>query len=328
MATMDKIFAGHAERQAALEAIKAENPLADGVAWIQGELVPLSEARIPLLDQGFMHSDLTYDVPSVWDGRFFRLDDHLDRLDASCEKLRLKVPLPRDEVKEILCEMVARSGIRDVFVELIVTRGLKGVRGSRPEDLRNNNLYMFIQPFIWCQEPEVQYTGGSAIVARTVRRVPPGAFDPTVKNLQWGDLVRGLFEAQDRGAAHPFLTDGDANLAEGSGFNILLVKDGVIYTPDRGCLEGVTRKSVIDAARSLGIEVRMETVPVEAAYQADEIFMSTTAGGIMPITTLDDKPVKDGKVGPVTKAIWDRYWAMHWEDEYSFKIDYSVASEK
>ncbi|KJK66446.1 D-AAT-like protein [Aspergillus parasiticus SU-1] len=322
MTSMQKVFAGYAARQAVLEA--SNNPFAKGIAWIEGEYVPLAEARIPLLDQGFMHSDLTYDVPSVWDGRFFRLDDHLTRLEVSCEKLRLKVPLPRDEVKRILVDMVAKSGIRDAFVELIVTRGLKGVRGTRPKDIVNR-LYMFIQPYVWVMEPEVQSTGGSAIVARTVRRVPPGAIDPTIKNLQWGDLVRGMFEASDRGATYPFLTDGDAHLTEGSGFNIVLVKDGVLYTPGRGVLQGITRKSVFDAARACGIEVRLEFVPVELAYNADEIFMSTTAGGIMPITSLDGKPVNGGQVGPVTKAIWDTYWAMHYDPTYSFQIDYDGA---
>ncbi|KAG2421901.1 hypothetical protein HFD88_005877 [Aspergillus terreus] len=322
MASMDKVFAGYAARQAILESTETTNPFAKGIAWVEGELVPLAEARIPLLDQGFMHSDLTYDVPSVWDGRFFRLDDHITRLEASCTKLRLRLPLPRDQVKQILVEMVAKSGIRDAFVELIVTRGLKGVRGTRPEDIVNN-LYMFVQPYVWVMEPDMQRVGGSAVVARTVRRVPPGAIDPTVKNLQWGDLVRGMFEAADRGATYPFLTDGDAHLTEGSGFNIVLVKDGVLYTPDRGVLQGVTRKSVINAAETLGIEVRVEFVPVELAYRCDEIFMCTTAGGIMPITTLDGNPVNEGQIGPITKKIWDGYWAMHYDAAYSFEIDYN-----
>ncbi|KAL6886773.1 Aminotransferase, class IV [Trichoderma evansii] len=321
MATMNEVFAGYEARQEVLN--NSANRFAKGIAWIEGELVPLHEARIPLLDQGFMHSDLTYDVPSVWDGRFFRLDDHLDRLIASCKKMRLCLPLPRQEVKRILVDMVAKSGIRDAFVELIVTRGLTGVRGARPKDLLNNNLYMFIQPYVWVMDPEIQRMGGAAIVARTVRRIPPGSIDPTIKNLMWGDLVRGLFEASDRGAAYPFLTDGDANLTEGSGFNIVLVKNGVLYTPERGVLLGITRKSVIDAAEANGFEVRAEFVPVELAYQADEIFMCTTAGGIMPINTLDGKLIKDGSVGPITKKIWDTYWAMHYDDKYSFDIDFS-----
>lgn len=319
---MNQVFDGYAARKAALD--KSDNPLAKGVAWIEGALVPLSEARIPLLDQGFMHSDLTYDVPSVWDGRFFRVDDHLIRLESSCRKLRLTLPLPRAEVRQILTDMVAKSGIRDAFVQVIVTRGLKGVRETKPEDIANR-LYMYIQPYVWVMAPEMQRVGGSAVIARTVRRVPPGSIDPTVKNLQWGDLTRGLFEAADRGASYPFLTDGDANLTEGSGFNIILVKDGVLYTPDRGVLEGVTRKSVFDVARTHSIEVRIEVVPVELAYHCDEIFMSTTAGGIMPITSLDGNAINGGNVGPITKVIWDRYWALHYDPAFSFEIDYSAA---
>ena len=322
MATFAQVYEGYAARQKVLEA--STNPLAKGVAWIEGSLVELAEARIPLLDQGFMHSDLTYDVPSVWDGRFFRLDDHITRLEASCKKLRLQLPLPREEVKNILVDMVAKSGIKDAFVELIVTRGLKGVRGAKPGDIVNN-LYMFIQPYVWVMELKDQPVGGSAIIARTVRRVPPGSIDPTIKNLQWGDLVRGLHEAEDRGATYPFLTDGDTNLTEGSGFNIVLVKDGVLYTPERGVLQGISRKSVIDVANTKGLEIRVENVPVQMCYDADEIFMCTTAGGVMPITTLDGKPVKDGKVGEITKKIWDGYWAMHYDDKYSFEIDYSKA---
>ena len=321
MATMDKVFAGYEKRKAALAA--STGPFARGIAWIAGELVPFHDAKIPLRDQGFLHSDLTYDVPAVWDGRFFRLDDHLDRLEASCRKIRLQLPKSKDEIKRILHQMTAKSGIRDAFVEIIVTRGLNGVRESRPEDIRNN-LYMFVIPYVWVMDPAVQRTGGSAVVARTVRRVPPGAIDPTVKNLQWGDLTRAMYEARDRNAMYPFLTDGDSNLTEGSGFNVVFIKDGVLYTPDRGVLHGVTRKSVFDAARANGVEIRCEVVPVELAYQADEILMCTTAGGIMPITTLDGEKIKDGKLGPITKAIWDKYWAMHWDPRFSVAVDYGT----
>ncbi|KAJ5091105.1 D-aminoacid aminotransferase-like PLP-dependent enzyme [Penicillium alfredii] len=307
MATMQQVFAGYHARQTVLES--SNNPFAKGVAWVEGELVPLAKARIPLLDQGFMHSDLTYDVPSVWDGR--------------CTKLRLNLPLPREKVKRILVDMVAKSGIRDAFVELIVTRGLKGVGRSKPEEIVNK-LYMFIQSYVWVMEPEEQLVGGHAVIARTVHRIPPSAMDPRVKNLQWGDLVRGLFEAADRGASYPILTDGDGNLTEGSGFNIVLVKDGVLCTPDRGVLEGITRRSVIDVAQSDGLDTRVEGVPIDMAYHCDEVFMSTTAGGIMPITSLDGRPVNGGQIGPITKTIWDGYWAMHYDPGYGFEIDYEA----
>jgi hypothetical protein len=201
MASMSKVFEGYAARKAVLDA--STNQLSKGIAWVAGELAPLSEAKVPLMDQGFLRSDLTYDVPAVWDGRFFRLDEHMARLEASCAKLRMQLPLGREEVKRILVYMVAKSGIRDAYVELIVTRGLRSVRGTQGTD-HKNHLYLFVQPYVWVVDPEAQRVGASAIIARTgkrlgakkckikgpgkrliyccvVRRTPPGAMDPTVK---------------------------------------------------------------------------------------------------------------------------------------------------
>ncbi|MCK0198143.1 aminotransferase class IV [Ancylobacter sp. 6x-1] len=316
---MEAVFAGYEDRLAALKA--SSNAFAEGIAWVAGEMVPLHEARIPLMDQGFLRSDLTYDVPAIWNGRFFRLDDHLDRFERSCAKLRLRCPLDRTSLHATLVEMAAKSGIRDAFVFITLTRGLKQVRGNRPEEL-TNNLYMFISPYVWVVPPHMQRTGVPAIITRTVRRTPPGAFDPTVKNLQWGDFTRGLMEALDRDAIYPILTDGDGNITEGAGYNVVLVKDGVLYTPERGVLEGVTRRTVMEIAATRGIETRLEHVPVDLAYRCDEIFFCTTAAGIMPVTALDGKQVGGGQVGPITRQIWEDYWDLHEDPELSFAVSY------
>lgn len=139
-------------------------------------------------------------------------------------------------------------------------------------------------------------------------------------------MVRGLQEAADRGAVYPFLTDGDTNLTEGPGYNVVIIKDGELYTPDRGVLEGVTRKTVLEIAQKNGIPVHVQVVPVYMAFQADEVFVCTTAGGIMPITSIDDQPVNDGQVGPITKLIWDAYWDLHYDPSYSFAINYGEDS--
>lgn len=319
MSFTDHIFPEYRRRLAELQA--SDNPYAKGIAWVGEDYVPVAEARIPLLDQGFLKSDLTYDVPAVWNGRFFRLDDHLDRFETSLRKLRLKSPIPRQEIRDRLVEMTAKSGIRDAYVMMIVTRGLRYVRQYAPEDCENF-CYLMVTPYLWVMGEEVQKTGGSAIIARTVRRIPPGAIDPTVKNLQWGDFTRAIFEARDRGAMYPILTDGDANLTEGSGFNVVLVKDGKLYTPRRGVLEGVTRKSVHAVADKLGLPWVIDDIPVQLAYDCDEIMFVTTAGGVMPITRLDDRPVGDGQVGPITQAIWKGYWDAHSDPDYSFAINY------
>jgi len=321
MYSMEEVFAGYERRQAASKA--NTDPYAKGVAWIAGEFVPLAEARIPILDQGFLRSDLTYDVPGVWDGRFFRLDEHLDRLEASCEKMRLRIPLDRETLRRTLVDMVARSGIRDAYVELIVTRGLKFVREYQSYE---NNLYLMVMPYVWAMPPEVQRTGGSAIVTRTVRRTPPGAMDPTVKNLQWGDFCRGWLEAMDRGAVYSLLPDGDGNITEGGGYNIVLIKDGVLRTPSRGVLEGVTRKTVIEVAAGLGLKTVLDFVPVDDLYTADELLICTTAGGVMPLTQLDGRSVGGGQVGPLTRQIWEGYWQAHYDPKYSFAIDYPAVA--
>ncbi|MRX51811.1 class IV aminotransferase [Paracoccus sp. S-4012] len=319
MAYTDYIFEGYRKRLAELR--ESTNPFADGIAWTGGDYMPVHEATVPLLDNGFMKSDLAYDVPAVWDGRYFRLDDHIERFERSCAKLRLTCPIPREELRHRLIEMVARSGIRDAYVMMIVTRGLRYLRQYAPEECENR-CYLMVTPFLWVIDEELQKTGASAIIARDVRRVPPGAMDPTVKNLQWGDFTRALLEARDRGCSYALLTDGDRNLAEGSGFNVVLVKDGRLFTPARGVLEGVTRKSVLLAADRLGIPWEITDVPVSAAYDCDEMMFVTTAGGVMPVTTLDGEKVGDGSVGPVTQALWKAYWDQHYDPEASFAVSY------
>lgn len=319
MSYTDHIFIEYRRRVAELKASK--NPLAEGVVYLEGKYVPLHEARIPILDQGFLKSDLTYDVPAVWDGRYFRLDDHLDRFEESCKRLRLRSPVGRAEMRDRLVEMVAMSGIRDAYVMMIVTRGLRYIRQTPPEECENF-CYLMVMPFLWVMDEETQKKGGSAIIARTVRRIPPGAIDPTVKNLQWGDFTRGILEARDRGAQYPILTDGDTNLTEGSGFNVMLVKDRKLYSARKGVLEGVTRKTVMEVAAGLGLETHLDDVPVDLAYSCDELFFVTTAGGVMPITELDGQPVGNGAVGPITKALWKGYWDAHYDPKLSFGINY------
>lgn len=324
MATMNQIFRGYNERQAKLLESGFKNSLAEGAALIEGQITPLSKARIPVLDQGFLHSDLTYDVPAVWDGKLFRFKDHLDRLEKSCAKLRLKPPMARQELEQAIINLICKSGIRDAYVHIIVTRGMRFIR--EPESSNGmpeaHSLYILVKPYVWVMPPQLQPFGGEAVITRTVRRVPPGAIDPTIKNHQWGDFIRGLLEAQDRGSQYPILTNGDANITEGPGYNIVLIKDRALYTPKSGVLEGITRQSVFDIAKKVGILVYLDDVPTNLAYEADEIFICTTAGGIMPITKLDGE--SKGEVGPITKLIWDGYWAMHYNSKYTTEVSYEL----
>jgi branched-subunit amino acid aminotransferase/4-amino-4-deoxychorismate lyase len=306
----------------------SENAFSDGCAWVEGEYVPISEARVPILDTGFVRSDLTYDVAAVWRGRFFRLDDHLDRLWRGCERLRMTPPATREEGRAIMIGTVRRSGLQDAYVEVVVTRGVPGA-GERDPRRLTPRLYAYAIPYVWLVNPDMQDQGGAdIIVARTTRRIPPGAVDPTVKNFHWGDLVRGLYEAYDRGAWLPVLTDGDGLVTEGPGFNVFALVDGALKTPERGVLLGITRKTAMEIAESLDVPVHVGDLPVSDLYRAEEIFLTSTAGGVMPVASLDGVPVGDSKVGSLTSRIRDRYWDLHSDPALSFAVDYGEASDR
>lgn len=301
--------------------MNAPHPFAAGCAWIEGHYIPIAEARIPILDTGFVRSDLTYDVVAVWEGRFFRLPDHLERLLAGCRRIRLIPPMGKDEIRAILLETVRRSGLRDAYVEVIVTRGVPGV-GERDPRLLTPCLYAYAIPYVWIVPPDMQLRGVDVVVTHGTRRIPPGAVDPTVKNFHWGDLTRGLFEAYDRGAALPILPGEDGLVAEGPGFNVFACIDGVLRTPGRGVLEGITRQTVIDIAAENAMPIAIGDLPVSELYQAAELFLTSTAGGIMPVATLDGRPVGGGRPGPVTLRISDRYWEMHRDPRYAEDVGY------
>ncbi len=286
------------------------NRFAGGVAWIEGNYVPASEARISLFDSGFGHSDLTYTVAHVWHGNIFRLGDHLDRLLDGARKLRLESPLSKEELGLIAKRCVSLSQLREAYVNLTVTRGFGQRKGEKDLSKLSTQLYIYAIPYLWAFPPHEQIFGTSAIVPRHVRRAGLNTVDPTVKNYQWGDLTAASFEAKDRGARTAILLDSDGCVAEGPGFNVVIVKDGRFATPSRNALPGITRKTVLEIAGSLGIESALRDVTSQELYDADELMAVTTAGGVTPITSLDGEAIGGGTPGPLTVEVRDRFWAL------------------
>ena len=287
----------------------AESNFSAGAAWISGDIVPIAEARIPILDWGFTRSDATYDVVHTWDGQFFRLDAHLARFWRGVETLRYQLPVNDADVRDILQQLVDVSGLSNAYVALIATRGLP-MPGSRdPRDCRNQ-FYAFAIPFVWIADPEKQKTGLRMAISDR-ERIRPEAVDPTVKNYHWLDFQVALLEAYDAGAETVVLLDSDGNVCEGPGFNIFVVKDGALATPDRGALESITRQTVIDICASYQIPVAVRAVSVSELKHADEIIITSTAGGVMPITQVDAAPVGDGTPGEMFARIHRAYWDMH-----------------
>lgn len=290
-----------------------------GAAYIDGQIVPIAEAAIPILDLGFLHSDATYDVVHVWQDRFFRLDDHLDRFERGMEKLRMSLPIDRDRIRSIVHECVRASGLSDAYVELICTRGIAAPGSRDPRDCVNQ-FYAFAVPFAWIANPEQQERGLSVHVS-SVQRIAPESVDPTIKNYHWLDLVQGLYDAYDHGAETALLSDAEGNVVEGPGFNVFAVTATALVTPRSGVLEGITRKSALEIGRALAEELNLRVeeraLPYEELIGSREVFVTSTAGGIVAVTTIDGRAVGAGVPGPVMQKIKARYWSMHDDPEFS-----------
>jgi len=293
---------------------------AEGAAFVDGRFVPVAEARVPILDWGFLRSDATYDVAHVWRGSFFRLEDHLDRFERGMERLHMSLPYDRAEIRDVLMECVRLSGLREAYAEMICTRGVPPP-GSRDPRECENNFFAFAVPFVWIAGLEKQEQGLHATISR-VQRIQTESVDPTVKNYHWLDLELGLYEAYDRGGETVILVDRKDNIVEGPGFNVFAVKDARIATPSRGVLEGITRETVIELAAERGLPLEAREVPAEEVRRADEVFLTSTAGGVIPVTKVDGDPVGNGEPGSVTLRLREAYWDSHRDPRFATPIRY------
>ena len=302
------------------------SPFAAGTAYIDGRYMPVGEAAIPITDWGYRRSDVTYDVVGVWQGAFFRLDDHIGRFRASMEAFRFKPRETDADIRAVLNRCVALSGLRDAYVAVDCLRGRPPAGQPYHPAFARNYITAFAVPWISLLKPDVMARGAHLVVATTVR-IPTTSVDPTAKNFHWADMTRGQFEASDRGADFCVLLDQDGNLTEGPGFNIFVVADGRIATPDAGVLEGITRRSVIELCQDLGLPVEVRPVSVAELRDADEIFMSTTAGGIMPAARIDGRIMGNDRPGPISERLRETFWARRAEGWHATPVDYTAAAE-
>lgn len=291
-----------------------------GAAWIDGRYCPVDEAKISVLDLGVTRSDCTYDVVHVWHGRFYRLDAHLDRFSTSIARLRLDPGHSRAEIEAIVHGCVRHAGLREAYVSMTCTRG-RTAAGRRDLRTARNTFYCFAIPFVWISPPD-QQAGGASLWISQMTRIPPQSVDPSVKNYHWLDLDMALLDAYDHDAQLVVLRDLTGAITEGPGFNIFAYVDGRWLTPAAGTLAGITRRSVIELASEAGQPLQQGTLTADDLRLATEVLVTSTAGGIMPVTVIDGKPVGSGTPGPLTAQLRDRYWARHEEPKYSTPVRY------
>ncbi len=294
-----------------------------GHAWIDGNFVALAEAKISILDWGFLRSDATYDVVHVWKGRFFRLDKHINRFFESTKKLRMPCQMDRDELKKILAGCVEKAKLENAYVEMIQTRGMSAnfVRDPREATPR---IIAFAVPFGWILKQE-DFEKGLDVLLTEIKRIPPSSVDPTIKNYHWMDLVTGMLNAYEKGNDTAILVDENNNITEGPGFNLFCVDENGIFTPDYGVLEGITRQTVFDLAKELNIPISKKPISIEQLKNAKELFATSTAGGIMPITKVNGELIGDGKVGENTRNLHEIYWEKHMDSGWSVSINEILA---
>ena len=300
------------------------NEFAAGAAYVQGRFVPIAQATVSVLDWGFTRSDSTYDVVHVFKGGFFRLDDHLDRFGRSMQKRRLAPPEDRAQLEKILHRCVSLSGLQDAYVAMVALRGRPRPGGPRRAVDCDNHLLAYAMPWVDVLSKEVQARGGHLWIA-SVPRVPDASFDPTVKNYMWGDLSTGLMEAHDHGFDTAVLCDAEGFVTEGPGFNVFVVRDGRVLTPDRGSLGGITRMSVLELCAEIGIPAAIAPVPRSMLEEdADEVFTATTAGGVMPISRVGSRILGNDRPGPLSARLRELYWRRHEEGWHRTPVRYET----
>ena len=304
----------------------------NGIAFVNGQYCAPEEAMIPLWDLGFIQADATYEVATVARGFFFRLQDHFDRLARSCEKFRLRNPYSNEQMREIFSGMLRSTGLRDAGIYWAITRGLARP-GMNPVKDRNkphafeNRFYASVYRYGSIATQEQRDNGFSLKISQRYIRIDPRAVDPTAKNFHWMDMKLALFEATDEGKDWTVLTDADGYLTECAGANIFVIKGGQLYTPDSGCLEGITRQTALDLAEMISVPVHVEKVHADRLRNADDAFITTTAGGILPVNSVDGVRLggKNG-AGELATRFHNMYWEKLWGGWKCTPVDYETAS--
>ncbi|MGB0491607.1 MAG: aminotransferase class IV [Paracoccaceae bacterium] len=299
-----------------------EKDLSLGAAWMNGHVLPISQATIPVNDWGLVHSDITYDVVPVINGAFFRFEEYLSRFFSSMESLYLDPGMNKSEVQKALHQMVSQSGLRDSYVAMVCSRGRPKIPGSRDPRDCENHFFAWCVPYVHVIKPEIIDQGATAWISQNVYRIPEESVNPRVKNYHWGDFTQGIFEAKDNKYETVILLDFDGNVTEGPGFNVFAIKDGVLITPDRGVLAGVSRKTVLEIADYLGIGTSIRPLSVDELLAADEVFLSSSGGGVIPIVRVNETIYGNGVKGPISVRLNETYWQWTTLEKYRDPINY------
>jgi branched-chain amino acid aminotransferase len=275
------------------------------LVYIDGKFVPESEAKISVFDHGFLYGDGVFEGIRAYDGRVFRLREHLDRLYDSAKAINLEIPLSKEEFERIILETLRRNKLRDAYIRPIVSRGV-GDLGLDPRKCKKPTVIVITKP--WGKLYGDLYSKGLKAVTVAVRRNSFDALPPNIKSLNYLNNVLAKIEANVKGGDEAIFLDRNGYISEGSGDNIFVVKRGRIMTPPTiNNLRGITRDVVIEIINRLGIPFFENNLGLYDLYTADEVFVTGTAAEVAPIVEIDGRVIGDGKPGKITKQIMEEF---------------------
>ncbi len=275
--------------------------------WLDGKLVDQEEAKISVFDHGLLYGDGVFEGIRVYNGRVFELEAHIKRLYESAKVIRLVVPMSRSKLIGAVEKTVEANAVIDGYIRLVVTRGT-GTLGLNPLICENSKLFIIadnIQLY-----PEELYEKGMKVVSATTVRNHPLAIPPQVKSLNYLNNILAKIEALDNDVPEAIMYNHEGYVAEATGDNVFIVRDGVIYTPpaEAGSLEGITRGIVIKLAKEEGLEVVEKNLTRFDLYICDEFFLTGTAAEVIGIVEIDGRVIGDGKPGPVTRLLRKKFF--------------------
>jgi len=274
--------------------------------WIDGCIVDGAEARVPVTDHGFLYGDGVFEGIRVYAGRVFRLDDHLERLRVSAAAIDLELPGGKDGLREIVQRTVDAFGASEAYIRLVVSRG-EGPLGVDPTRCTAPRVVCIVDDV--ALYPAEKVARGVDLVTVSLRRPPYDVLDPRVKSLNYLNNVLAIAEARRRGADEALILNQAGTIAEASGANVFLVRDGSLLTPPPadGALEGITRRTVLELAAELAVAAVERSLGRVDMLAADEAFLTGTGARVVPVRSLDGHAIGRGSTGPLTQRITEAF---------------------
>lgn len=270
--------------------------------YMNGQLVDREDAKVSVFDHGFLYGDGIFEGIRVYNGKIFRAKKHIDRLWDSAKTLDIKIPISKDEMKAAIYKTVEANGFVDAYIRLVVTRG-EGTLGLDAHTCGTPNIIVIAQALSLYSADF--YEKGIKIVTASTIRNPSDSLSPRVKSLNYLNNIMAKIEAYYAGCEEALMLNHKGDVCECTGDNIFIVKNGKLMTPPiNACiLEGVTRNTVLEICKELGLEACEQDFTRHDVYTADECFLTGSAAELIPVVALDGRDIADGKPGPITMRI-------------------------